>query len=285
MPSFSERMGFVEPRSVVQKNSIDRPLRNRLWDVADAAMSGEFRYETPSATRMAPRIWCGFFHRTRDSIPASASTFKRQVRDSFFAFEWNEVYDFVEFVLRNAPLGTGEIGNLGNLLNRSLSEHLSAYRWVGGEFVPVSDEESIGALERALESPLVGVRTHISKALGLLSDRSNPDIPNSIKESISAVESMVSSIVGQKTTMGAALSKLEGAGMLLHPDLREGWKKLYHYTSDGDGIRHGMQEERDLDVDDALYFAVACSAFVSLLTAKSAKYGIELKPVEKVKKP
>ncbi len=33
MPTFSERMGIIKPRDVIQSESIDQPLMNRLWDI------------------------------------------------------------------------------------------------------------------------------------------------------------------------------------------------------------------------------------------------------------
>lgn len=43
---------------------------------------------------------------------------------------------------------------------------------------------------------------------------------------------------------------------------------LYGYTSDGDGIRHSLLEEPNLDYSDAKFMLVTCSAFVNYLTSK-----------------
>lgn len=85
---------------------------------------------------------------------------------------------------------------------------MSAYRWIDREFVPITDEEQISALEAALGNPLAQVRGHLSKALALVSDRDNPDEGNSIKESISAVESLCSAIVGKKARFLLSLRHL-----------------------------------------------------------------------------
>jgi hypothetical protein len=126
---------------------------------------------------------------------------------------------------------------------------------------------------------LEGVRTHVQKALAHLSRREDPDVENSIKESVSAVESMCAAIVGKRTTLGDALKKLEDNGVALHPALRSGWNSLYGFTSDADGVRHAMQGESGLTVDDAMHFLVSCSAFINLLAAKAADAGLELSPV------
>ena len=48
-------------------------------------------------------------------------------------------------------------------------------------------------------------------------------------------------------------------------------KKIYGYTSNGDGIRHALLEEDSLEYEDALYMLVSCSAFVNYLISKFEK--------------
>ena len=93
--------------------------------------------------------------------------------------------------------------------------------------------------KRLLRTPsFAGVDAHLQQALDLYAKRKNPDYRNSIKESISAVESMAK-IVSKKprATLSDALKAIEKNG-LLHKSLKDGFLKLYGYTSDADGIRH-----------------------------------------------
>ena len=111
----------------------------------------------------------------------------------------------------------------------------------------------------------------MKSALDLLSDKTKPDYRNSIKESISAVESVSCAITGSKSGMlSDAFKKLEKTHSL-HGALKEGFIKLYGYTSDGDGIRHAMLKESKLTQADAIYFLVSCSAFVNYLKSKIAE--------------
>lgn len=282
MPSFSERMGIVQPRDVIQKDSIDLPLRNRLWDIVREG------YLATSATRISETrrgsnytiIWTGFWQYAGDTVPAWCDDAAQQVRAWFFDAEWHEIYDFVEFVIhrceRPHDLATERVVRV---LNEILERHMSAYRWVDGEFAPVSDEDQIRALEQAIAHPLAGVRLHLSKALAHASNRANPDIENSIKESVSAVESLCSAIVGKKATLGEAIKKLKNNGIEIHAALEKSWLALYGYTSDAGGIRHAAQGESDLNVADAMYFLVSCSAFVTLLTEKALEAGLSLAAV------
>lgn len=140
---------------------------------------------------------------------------------------------------------------------------------MAGHLADVTSQEEIAMIEEAArDSRFAGVSAHIDRALELYADRENPDYRNSIKESISAVESIARVVSGsQKATLGDALKTIEKTGQL-HPALKEGFLKLYGYTSDEQGIRHAMLDEPNLTAADARYFLVSCSSFVNYLKAQ-----------------
>jgi len=122
------------------------------------------------------------------------------------------------------------------------------------------------------------VSKHMTKALELYSDRKKPDYENSVKESISSVESMCSIITGLSggaATLGNTLKKLKENGVNIHPALENAFKQLYGYTSDSGGIRHGSIEFVNVASEDAKYMLVSCSAFVNYLTEKWIKYNLK----------
>ena len=149
-----------------------------------------------------------------------------------------------------------------------------------GRLVRITDEEEIKAIEEALAKtePLKPVKTHLNCALELLSNRTNPNYRNSIKESISGVESISKMILKvKKGNLSDALSALEKAlGDPLPPSLKLAFDKLYAYASAEDGIRHALMDEPKLDFEEAKFMLVACSAFVSYLIVKADKAGIKL---------
>ena len=112
----------------------------------------------------------------------------------------------------------------------------------------------------------------------MLSDRKNPDYRNSIKESISAVETICKRISkNPKATLGDALNELVKNGKIkFHGAIQSAFKNLYGYTNDADGIRHSLMEEESLDQEDALFMITSCSAFVNYLTVKTLKSGNNL---------
>ncbi len=120
-----------------------------------------------------------------------------------------------------------------------------------------------------LKDRFEGAAEHIRTAIWLYSNRQSPDYRNSIKESISAVESVVKLVAGSETAkLGDALKVLEKKHSL-HPSLKEGFNKIYGYTSDEAGIRHALiDKESVVDESDALLMLVTCSAFCNYLHAR-----------------
>lgn len=95
----------------------------------------------------------------------------------------------------------------------------------------------------------------------------------------SAIESVAKVISGNtKDSLGGTLDKIKGK-LNLHPALERGFKQLYGYTSDDDGIRHALMEDSTCDFEDAKYMLVSSSAFINYLIVKANKAGINLKLV------
>jgi hypothetical protein len=198
-----------------------------------------------------------------DSRPDRPFEILKDIRSYYFESDWYEVYDFLEYVL------ISERNNkLIERINHILERELSGYRFIESAFVPVTDEVEVDAVQKALtEGPFSGVHAHLKKAMEHLSRRENPDYRNSIKESISAVESMAREVTGNpKATLGDALSMLEKNNHL-HPALKKGFSAIYGYTSDEGGIRHAMLDEPTITVTDAKFFLVSCSTFINYLKA------------------
>ena len=149
------------------------------------------------------------------------------------------------------------------------------YRFIGNEITPVDSNAEAEAIESALEDAVsvAGARHALERAVELLADRQNPDYPNSVKESVSAVEAVTRKVTGE-STLGAGLKKLQASGLTIHPALKDGWLKLYGWASDEDGVRHGAIDAASIDQTMAKYILVSCSAFVSYLTEEGRKAGL-----------
>jgi hypothetical protein len=222
------------------------------------------------------KIWSDYFKKPTDTISgASWALIYTEIRDYFFSCAWNEVYDFVEFVAHNYD-DTSDNRVFMDACNQLLKRKVAGCRFVGGKITEVTGEEEIAEIEEALKySKPSGTIVHLGTALALLSNRTSPDYRNSIKESISAVETICVLIAGKSATLGDALAKIRrDAKVSIHPALIDAFDKLYGYTSDADGIRHRLMQESNLDFEDAKFMLVACSSFVNYLRVKALKAGI-----------
>ena len=269
MATFSQRMGLKPINDLVQLGGMNDDLRNGLWNSLDRDLFVKERFNDSDFTEV---LWRYHFKRPVDSRPISntgfGSSYARvweQIRKHFFECGWNEVYDFVEFVLRCYPRDR----EIRESIKSTLTKENSGYRLIDGHFSPISDEEEVREVVSAIEGAHAPVKEHLRTALSLLTDRRNPDYRNSIKESISGVEAMAQIVTGDlKATLGDALKILE-RNEKLHPALKEAFSKMYGYTSDAQGIRHALMVESNLSQADARYFLIVCSAFINLLKVQA----------------
>ena len=192
-----------------------------------------------------------------------------ELRTYFFECEWDEVYGFIEFVANNY---TGDqLQDFIDACNKVMEKNVSAYRFIDGLICRITGQQEIDEIEQALDSACDPVRTHLRRSLELLSNRETPDYRNSIKESISAVESLVVTVVKvKKGTLSQLIKKLEEE-IGLHSILKDAFSKLYAYTSDEGGIRHALLEAETIRFEDAKFFIVVCSAFINYVEAKVPK--------------
>ena len=285
MASFSQRYGYKPIKSIVQVESMDDDLRIGLWNKLESfywsradphhTLGGE-----TNRRRILPllrHIWSDYLKLPVDTIGNSWASVHKHLRSYYFSCPWNEVYDFIEFVANHYAAG-GTNDGFREACNAVLKREVSGYRFIGDRIAQITAEQEVAEIEEALTSTYISepATTHLRCALQLFSDRNAPDYRNSIKESISAVEAISSRIAGKdKAELGDAL-KVLSERIRLHTALRQGFGRLYGYTSDAEGIRHALLEETELDSEDAKFMLVACSALVNYLKVKASKAGVEL---------
>ena len=188
------------------------------------------------------------------------------------AKEWYVIYDFIEKYLRHSD--SNKKIKMTKIFNAILEDEATSYRILDGQVVPIVTESELSTIQDAKSTDFDTVNIHIEKALFLFSDRKKPDYENSIKESISAVESICSIITGSSgsdATLGKTLKKLKDKGVYIHPAMEKAFTSLYGYTSDETGIRHGGIDFQNAPSEDAKYMLVSCSAFVNYLIEKWSK--------------
>ena len=279
---FSERNGYKPLREIIQIENIDNDLKTALWNAYKRSIdrAGSFDddyFNSIDAYNLYPlymAYWDYIFKKPIDDIPDTVQDSTNQIREYFFnQLKWYEIYEFIELTISYFP-STAPLKYKAAFItftNRALEQENSAYRIINEQIIKITSEQEIQSIKQALEStnPYSGVQQHLNQALQLMSHRQNPDYRNSIKESISAVEGMCRIISGDKNdSFKKALAKIETKHQL-HSSLKEGFNKLYSYTSDADGIRHAMLEESNLSYIDAKFMLVACTNFINYLIDKT----------------
>lgn len=282
MPTYSERRGLKPVRESLQLDSLDNETRVALWNWFRAMHWSKVHFymndDESGRALLLWKYWCLHFKRPSDEIPDTTPSLVNEIKDKVLKGPWNEVYDILEFASlhftydHNPGHARDQNDKFKDGCNSLFKRHMVSARFVDDTIVDIDSEEQVQAIEDAIsraQGKYAGAHTHLRRALELLSDRENPDYRNSIKESISAVESIACIIANKpKAELGEALKEIEKSHAL-HGALKSSFSSLYGYTSDADGIRHKLLEETSLDQADAKFMLVSCSAFVSYLIAKA----------------
>jgi hypothetical protein len=250
---FSDRIGATIPRDVFQLEDMDNALRASLWNWFTDLMSKE--------QRVGESYWA---RATKDYYDHER---REKLKPLFMEARWFQVYNLLEFVLPRTGAYRGLRADYSGNVNAILAREMSGYRWIAGALSPITSADELASVTAAasVRTGYEGVATHIGTAAALLGKRPDPDLRNSIKESISAVESAVKLVTGENSGgIDKALAVIEKRGTL-HPAFKSALSKLYGYTSDKDGVRHAILEQSSVTFGEAKFMLVACSAFVNLV--------------------
>ena len=292
---FSERKGII--KRGIQIESIDTGTKNRIWNsicdhyltlnaseshiyvrlVRDFFRKREEDFFPKDSDDKIPKIgfWANFVQALK-SKGGGIEYVHDYIKRFFSTTHWYRVYDFIEFLIKDSLISDERKNKFIKEINIILEEEKSAYRILENFIIDITDKEEIKEIETALKTSINTVKEHLKQSISHLSNKTNPDYRNSIKESISAVESLCRKISNNpNATLGEALKLIEKSDVIeLHPALKEAFSKLYGWTSDKkSGIRHGMLEVSQIEREDARFMLIACSAFVNYLTEKSINAG------------
>ena len=276
--TFSQRMGLKSVDRPFQIDGMDHKLRNALWNVLTICYWDEYQPPYGYSDRLVGSNFTKFsqlyaFHHDApiDELPYLWSDFLSNIRKYYFGCTWDEAYGLIEFVATHGPErysgSTERRDNYIGFCNDVLDRSNSAFRFVDGVIAPISSEVEIEEIERALleADKYSGVKGHLQAALGFLTG-TTPHYRNSIKESISAVETLCRHLTNDpKATLGVALKNVDNKHKL-EPTIKVAFEKLYGYTNDANGIRHSsMEDAPNITSADARYMLISCSAFVNFV--------------------
>lgn len=276
--TFSQRNGYVKVSDVLIRERITEEIQNAIINVYEKYCNWctiNLRLDFSPSYLIAEAVWCQFFNYQVRNF----SSLQAECVENFFEaqYHWYLKLDLLEFIIKVIP----QIANRSLCsslhvfeedINREFQRLGFAYRIVNHLVVDIISDSEIHSIETAINETNDNVKEHLSAALSLLADRKEPNFRDSIKESISAVESICRDLTGE-STLGQALKKLESNGIQINNQLKSAFDKLYAYTNQQDtGIRHALIEDDSVpEYDEALFMLVTCSAFINYLKSKKDK--------------
>jgi ribosome-associated translation inhibitor RaiA len=287
MTYFSERNHIIQTKTM-QFNDIDSDLRIGIWNVFYKYYFEYYdsNYIDDRQFILIKKFWSDFLKQPIDNFPQtytllispikSALIDKREYRIkggivTEYITEWWWIYDFLEFFALY-DYNTNRNGEFQKTCNLLFEHETSGYRFVNGIIAPVTSTEEINEIETAIEKSTKEIQIHLTQSLTLLSNKKNPDFRNSIKEAITAVERQCQLISEDSDTLTKALEKIErGKKVRIHKHLNEAFQKIYSWTNEDGGIRHPLKDDPNVDLEDAQFMLIACSAFINYLRIKKMK--------------
>ena len=275
-PRFSERIGAVKVE--IQIGTMNDRLKYGIWNLVDELIPSMNTFEKQH------REVIDLIARDVLGVPIQHVSYGYPIGwllEQVHKLTWHEMYDLLEYVVELVAATKMMLirrPDATQQANAVLARENSGYRFVNGVLAPITSSAEISEIEQAAErataTGLDGARTHIAQALQLFGQRPEPDYRNTVKEAISAVESVVKLVNGTRggglrEALDAVSAKIE-----MHQALKTGLDKLYGYTSDEDGVRHAILDEENVDEADARFMIVTCSAFVNFLIVKAEAAGL-----------
>ncbi len=142
--SFSQRMGIKSLEKALQTDSMDKALRNGLWNqIRRCVLLGvEYNARTGRAFqtynyRMVGKIWSEFFReRCVEIREENCEAYVARCYAFITEGRWNDVYDLVEF-LQQSVSNRSDRAYFAECINGVLRAERSAYRFTEGLLRPI----------------------------------------------------------------------------------------------------------------------------------------------------
>ncbi len=279
--AFGRRYGFEPIEIPFQVDEINTELRTELWSAYYiffySSWESKETYRKQNFSSFNRVCWLHFFKLPFDEYPKfQEHIYKNLIKAHFLQGNWVKIYEFLEYILEKADKETFEVNKFRDYVNVKLRDNNSGFTIIQNQLVPITNETEIEEIEKLNSESnkfiiLSGIKKHLQSSLDFISSKENPNYRNSIKESISMVEVISRIIEPTENSLGGALNKLE-KNQKLNPLFKKSLEKMYAYTNGKNGIRHAIMNEENIELEDARFFLISCSAITNYLIEKAKKY-------------
>lgn len=279
--SFSQAQGYECLPSQLKLEELPDEARVRLWNLFHNSM--KFRYNLPPHSVVTAIIWrdilldlhCNYFSQLIQCENARAEIYRegsviKLFQPIFLRADFNKVFDLLTAIMRNANCPKDYIDGVSKIFRSTRLAYFvltDAPVTILPQATEQEGESIINAINDVDALGMSGAKEHLRSAGESINHH---DWPESIRYSISAVESVARQLdPNASKKLGTALKRLRD-NHELHPALVEAFLKLYGYTSDESGIRHPLLEDATANVgsEEAIFMFGACASFVTYLCNK-----------------
>ena len=277
---FSDRNNINPLSKTMQFTEFSKETRICIWNILYEYIN---RYlEQYNSNREAKEALCNVFASELLNLPIDEhNSYERVVgliKEIIMDYSYDQVLDVIEFVGKCIPIKDKNLANYGfnyneyyqspkrmtpeDMFNPLFEQEYIGYRFINDQIVSITNESEIAEIKNSLNTPYEKVNGFMEKALSFLSEKEK-DFKNSIKESVSALECLCSTLSGENGTLGSLVSKLEQT-YCIHPALTESIKKLYGFASDESGVRHGNNGAiHNVTFAEANLVLIICSGLIN----------------------
>ena len=273
--TFSQAQGYEALPGPLALEELSEDARRELWDLLYTSVSSQTSHDifdrpmlVGTWLSIAGVLHSEFLKMPLDQFDPYVSSFLNEYREGILRLlPFNRVFDLLQIVMRHYACPVEFVRSVQEIFERCQLAYLVDTN-KPPTILPMSTRPEGEAISEAIRTfhsvGLTGPETHLRRAAEFINQGNWSD---SIRESIHAVESIARILSPDAAkTLAPALKALE-KHYPIHGALREGFNKLYGYTSDEQGIRHPLLDNSDSPSgrDEAVFMLGSCASFASYL--------------------
>lgn len=274
--SFSQKYGYEARPKPMQLEELSNGLRQELWNLSrrlllEISSEHMHRYFAADARKFVEQVLASLMNCLEEDVDTEHKVVFDNFKKIILHWDFHRVLSFVELIVNDKFIPESFAKDMEGLFVK----HAAAYRLdtskIPYQFFPCASKEQGDAIQRDIaalrENDMNNAANHFRDAAGHINAQ---QYPHSISDSIMAVESVTRQISPKENTLGKALGALKKSELITNEQLIEGFKKLYAYSNEEEGIRHALvfQNESDPGLDEAVFMFGACASFCAYIVSK-----------------
>lgn len=272
--TFSQRNGYEPVPAPLALEEISDKARRKLWDLlcvnVGRSVGEELLIFSPWGDILLT-LHSDFRDMPIDTYSPYFHLFQEEYEWIFLSgATFNSIFDLLEMVMRHPKCPKSFIEGVAEIFEECQMAYVVDTNQPPTIIPAATKEEGeaiVNAMIKLRDVGLDGAETHLRNAGACIN---KCDWAGSVRESINAVESVARRLDKNKSnTLAAALKSLDSKHSIHHA-LKDGFIKLYGYTSSEQGVRHALldSEKSAVGQDEAVFMLGACASFVSYLLHK-----------------